>query len=102
MICRPRKARGVGPIGSRSAGVSRRSSDHARLKGSKLAPSRSRGPLILVIAVLSFDHNTLVDKGETGSVKGCRQISRFPDIRPARRTEQRVRTGDDELLSKFT
>jgi hypothetical protein len=39
------------------------------LKGSKLAPSTSRGSLILVIAVLSFDHNTLVDKGETGSVR---------------------------------
>ena len=36
----------------------------------------------MVIAVLSFDHNTLVDKGETGSVTVAGQISRFPDIHP--------------------
>jgi hypothetical protein len=39
------------------------------LKGSKLAPSTSRGGLIPVIAVRRFDHNTLVDKGKTGSVR---------------------------------
>jgi hypothetical protein len=40
------------------------------IEGIEAGPKHtSRGPLILVIAVLSFDHNTLVDKGETGSVR---------------------------------
>jgi hypothetical protein len=70
MICRPRKPRGGGPIGSRSAGVSRRSSDPCTIEGIEAGPKHtSGGPLILVIAVLSFDHNTLVEKGETGSAR---------------------------------
>jgi hypothetical protein len=32
-------------------------------------PKHIRGRLILVIAVLSFDHSTTLDKGETGSVR---------------------------------